>query len=288
MQNLVNSYKENAGLIEPFITSSLKQLDRNVDIHDLSDKLYKAFPSLELVYTADIACVQNSKNIYRDREDEMASGQSRKYLIVDDQAEIYFHEPYISTATGNLCMTVVNRIDGGYLFLDLRVRSLLERFDLIQSQSGVNLLNKIAYAFIGGGLLFFGLFLVGYGFYDFLGYFIQDHGLSLETVFKPIIALTLGLAVYDLGKTILDEEVLPNTHHKSEGFNAKTLLKFSVSIIIALLIESLLVVFKISLVEYKDLPYAAMLIAAVSLLILVFAIFIYLNQKGHPKASEEG
>ena len=143
----------------------------------------------------------------------------------------------------------------------------------------MNLVNKIAYASIGGGLLFFGIFLVLYGFYDFGSYFIGYKTLSLETVFKPIIALTLGLAVYDLGKTILDEEVLPNTHHKREGFNAKTLLKFSVSIIIALLIEALLVVFKISLNDYKDLGYAAMLIVSVSTLILVFGVFIYLTKK---------
>ncbi len=286
MQNLVNSYNENAGLIEPFIISSLKQLDRNMDVEVLSQRLYGAFPSLELVYMADPQYIQSSKNIYRDRMDESGAGQSREYLVTDSGSEIFFHKPYISTATGHLCITVVRKMDAGYLFLDFSVRSLLERFDLIQTQSGVNFLHKLAYAFIGGGLLFFGLFLVGYGFYDFVSYFIYDHGLSLETVFKPIIALTLGLAVYDLGKTILDEEVLPHTQHKSEGFNAKTLLKFSVSIIIALLIESLLVVFKISLVEYKDLPYAAMLIGAVALLILVFAIFIYLNQKGHDKVSD--
>ena len=99
------------------------------------------------------------------------------------------------------------------------------------------------------------------------------------TVFKPIIALTLGLAVYDLGKTIFDQEVLPKTHHKTEGFNVNTLLKFSVSIIIALLIEALLVVFKISLHDYTQLSYAAMLIASVSSLMLVFAIFVYLSKK---------
>ena len=279
MQNLVNIYNQNKDLVIPFIRSSLNQLDLGLGLDAIQERLYKTFPSLELVYTADEDCIQNSKNIFRNKKEDVGANQSRKYLLNEQDEEFYVNEPYISVATHHLCITVVYKTESGYLFLDFRVRYLLERFDLIETKTGMNFVNKIAYACIGGGLLFFGIFLVLYGFYDFASYFFGYKILSLETVFKPIIALTLGLAVYDLGKTILDQEVLPNTHHKREGFNAKTLLKFSVSIIIALLIESLLVVFKISLINYTDLSYAAMLIASVSMLILVFAIFIYLTKK---------
>jgi len=279
MQNLVKTYNHNKNLIEQFLLSSLKQTNLNLKMDELVVNLYKIFPSLELVYTSDEDYIQNSNNIYRDKKEELSQAYNRKYLVKQVHDEYSFHMPYLSTATDHLCITVVCKTDEGYLFLDFRVRSLLERFDLIQTKKGMNLVNKIAYAGIGGGLLFFSLFLILYGFYDFTGYLFGAKEMSLETVFKPIIALTLGLAVYDLGKTILDEEVLPKTHNKSEGFNAKTLLKFSVSIIIALLIESLLVVFKISLIDYKDLIYGATLIGAVSFLILVFAVFIYLTKK---------
>lgn len=279
MQNLVNIYNKNKKLVIPFIRSSLNQLDLDLDLEQIQERLFKTFPSLELVYTANEEYLQDSKNFYRDKKEDIGKNQSRRYLLKDSEVEFYINEPYISVATHHLCITVVYKTDSGYLYLDFRVRYLLERFDLIETKTGMNLVNKIAYAGIGGGLLFFGIFLVLYGFYDFGSYFIGYKTLSLETVFKPIIALTLGLAVYDLGKTILDEEVLPNTHHKREGFNAKTLLKFSVSIIIALLIEALLVVFKISLNDYKDLGYAAMLIVSVSTLILVFGVFIYLTKK---------
>ncbi len=279
MQNLVQIYNHNKELIQDFLLSSLKQTNLDYAEEELVENLFLAFPSLELIYTSDEGYIQHSDNYYRDKRVTLPRAYDRKYLVSTLHYTFYLHEPYLSTATGNLCVTVVCKTETGYLFLDFKVRSLLERFDLIQTQKGMNLVNKFAYACIGGGLLFFSIFLVLYGFFDFGGYIFGDKILSLETVFKPIIALTLGLAVYDLGKTVLDEEVLPSTHHKSEGFNAKTLLKFSVSIIIALLIESLLVVFKISLVDYKDLPHAALLIGAVSLLIFVFAIFIYLIRK---------
>lgn len=281
MQNLVRSYAANAPLIEKFIITSLGRVSLKTFNVQLAERLYKTFPSLELIYQCDEGFVQNSPNIYIDREEAHHAGADRAYLVDENSLEKGYQvsEPYISTATGHLCITVIYAVPEGYLFLDFRVRSLLERFDLIEKNDVFKRINRSSYAVIGGGLLFFGVFVVLYGFYTFAGYLVGAEPLSMDTVFKPIIALTLGLAVYDLGKTIFEQEVLPRTQHVSDAFNAKTLLNFSVSIIIALLIEALLVVFKIALHDYKDLPYASTLIAALSFLLLVFAVFIYLVRK---------
>ncbi|MCL4432589.1 MAG: hypothetical protein M1300_09740 [Epsilonproteobacteria bacterium] len=281
MQDLVRSYAANAPLIQNFILSTLGNVNLKILNVQLIERLYKTFPSLELLYKTDEGFVQNSPNIYLNREENNHIGVDRAYLIneVQIQKGHYISDPYISTATGFLCITVVYAVGDGYLFLDFRLRKLLERFDLIEKNDVFKFLNRTSYAIIGGGLLFFGVFVVLYGFYTFAGYLFGSAELSIDAVFKPIIALTLGLAVYDLGKTIVEQEVLPKTQHVSDVFNPKTLLNFSVSIIIALLIEALLVVFKISLHDYKDLPYASTLVAALSFLLLVFAIFVYIIRK---------
>lgn len=281
MQDLVRSYAANAGLIQNFILSTLGNVNLKILNVQLIERLYKTFPSLELLYKSDEGFVQNSPNIYVNREEHKHIGIDRAYLINEVQLQkgYYISNPYISTATGFLCITVVYAVGDGYLFLDFRLRKLLERFDLIEKNNLFKLLNRTSYAIIGGGLLFFGIFVVLYGFYTFAGYVFGSEALSIDAVFKPIIALTLGLAVYDLGKTIVEQEVLPRTQHVSDVFNPKTLLNFSVSIIIALLIEALLVVFKISLHNYKDLPYASTLVAALSFLLLVFAVFVYIIRK---------
>jgi len=281
MQDLVRSYAANAELIQKFILSTLGNVSLKTLNVQLIERLYKTFPSLELLYMSDEGFIQNSPNIYANREEHHHIGADRSYLIneVEIQKGHYISEPYISTATGFLCITVVYAVGDGYLFLDFRLRKLLERFDLIEKNDVFKLLNRTSYSLIGGGLLFFGVFVVLYGFYTFGGYLIGVEPLSIDAVFKPIIALTLGLAVYDLGKTIFEQEVLPRTQHVSDVFNPKTLLNFSVSIIIALLIEALLVVFKISIHNYKDLPYASTLIAALAFLLLVFAVFVYIIRK---------
>jgi uncharacterized Tic20 family protein len=282
VQNLVTVYDRNIELIQKFVASSLQVIDFDHIDETVIKKLFTMFPSLELLYQCDENLVQSSPNIYREKEDALQAGVNRHYLLenhVMDTRGIYFLPPYFSTATGRLCVTVVFKTKQGYIFLDFVLRTLLERFDLIEARSGFKLLSRYAYALIGGGLLFFGVFVVLYGFYTFGTYLFGSAELSLDIVFKPVIALTLGLAVFDLGKTIYEQEVLPRTQHVHDSFNAKTLLNFSVSIIIALLIEALLVVFKISISDYRDLPYAATLIGALAALLFVFSIFIYLVKK---------
>lgn len=281
MQNLVSIYERNAPLIERFIISSIRKIGLISLDETTNQRLFAIFPNLELLYECDEGFAQVSPNYMPGETDRSVIGADRSYLVNEAALEggYYFHGPYISTATGQMCVTVVHATKTGYIFLDFKLRGLLERFDLIENRSGFRRLSRYAYALIGGGLLFFGIFVVFYGLYTFGAYFFGAETLSLDVVFKPVIALTLGLAVFDLGKTIYEQEVLPKTQHVQDSFNAKTLLNFSVSIIIALLIEALLVVFKISISDYRDLPYAATLIGSLSALLLVFAIFVYLVRK---------
>ena len=59
----------------------------------------------------------------------------------------------------------------------------------------------------------------------------------------------------------------------------KLLIKFSITIIIALLIESLMVVFKIAIDDYSKMIHAFYLISGVSILTLMLGLFIYLTKK---------
>lgn len=276
MQNLVQLYEKNNSLIEKFIISTLKQVNLHHADSDAFRKLRLSFPSLELMYECDEKLIQVSPNIGEKLEDEDQIGKNRAYLCDVDkvQGSSYISEPYISSATGYLCITVITKHQGGYLFYDFKVRTLLERFHMIEANTNFRRLSRFSYSLIGGGLLVFGLFVAMYGLGSFVYELFSDAVMSLELVFKPVIALTLGLAVFDLGKTIFEQEVLPRTQNISEVFNPKSLITFMSSIVIALLIEALLIVFKISINDYHDLPYAAILIAAIAFLLYVFSRFV--------------
>jgi len=276
MQHLVKLYEQNRPLIERFIASTLKRAQLKTVTNSSYALLKESFPSLELIYACDKEMNQVSANLGDKIEDETRIGENRSYLLDPEKfdGEFFVTEPYISSVSGTLCITVVFRYGENFLFLDFRLRTLLERFHLIEGNSAFRVLSRFSYGLIGGGLLLFGLFVVFYGISSFLSYLFSDAKMDLEIVFKPVIALTLGLAVFDLGKTIYEQEVLPRTQNISEVFNPKSLVTFMVSIIIALLIEALLIVFKISINDYKDLHYAASLILALSALLYVFSKFI--------------
>lgn len=279
MQNLVKLYDQNSTLIEKFILSTLKQLNCQEATLEAFNRLHLTFPSLELMYECDEHLVQVSPNIGKKLEAREEIGKDRNYLCDINLVEKgnYISEPYISSATGYLCITVITKHSGGYLFYDFRIRTLLERFHMIEANTKFRRLSRFSYAIIGGGLLSFGLFVALYGLGSFVFSLFTENKMTLEVVFKPVIALTLGLAVFDLGKTIYEQEVLPRTQNISDVFNPKSLITFMSSIVIALLIEALLIVFKISIQNYHDLPYAAILIVAIALLLYVFSRFVVLK-----------
>ena len=281
MQNLVHIYEQNSPLINKFIISTLHRLHfKDVSLSSY-DKLHETLPSLELMYTCDEDLIQTSANISDGLEEPEHIGKDRNYLVesCDFKTRFCISEPYISGASGNLCITVIYKNDDGYIFLDFRLRTLLERFHMIEANTRFRQLSRFSYSLIGGGLLMFGLFVALYGLGSFGFYLFSDEKMNLEVVFKPVIALTLGLAVFDLGKTIYEQEVLPKTQNISDSFNPKSLTTFIASIVIALLIEALLIVFKIAINDYHDLPYAAILIVAIALLLYVFGRFVPARQE---------
>jgi hypothetical protein len=286
MQHLVNIYEENQVQIERFITSSLIRLETERQNLDDIKKMFKLFPSLELFYITDDKFTQVSPNYKRNNDiDEVHRGVKREYLVYNRNGKkrelkrIDFKEPYLSTTTGSLCITAIKNTGTGYIFLDFEVEKLLNRFNLIETNKLVEKMNHYFYTSISLALILLGIFLSIFGLYEFGELVIFGDKIKLEAFFKPVIALTLGLAIFDLGKTVLEQEVLNDNPISTETFKPKTLLNFSVSIIIALMIEALLVVFKISLNDHKDLIHAGYLIGATSFLLLVFSVFIYLHNK---------
>ncbi len=283
MAEFMETYRNNIDDIENFLietiknTGSLKQKE-----HTEFEKLFQVFPSLELVYICDQESLkQISANIYRAKTTQTQVGNSRKYLlnkVVFNKDGISISQPYISSATGDTCITVAKKENDKIYFLDFNVTALLQRLGLIEIHKEFNLVSKSFYFITANMMMLLALFTVGYSFFEFTNALFFKTGLSIESIFKPVIALTLGLAIFDLAKTILEQEVVFKSYSKNSKSEYKVLIKFSITIIIALLIESLMVVFKIAIDNYEQMIHAVYLIGGVSLLIVALGIFIYFTK----------
>nr|MDA3907762.1 hypothetical protein [Sulfurimonas sp.] len=164
-------------------------------------------------------------------------------------------------------------------FLDFNISALLQRLSLIEVHKGFNFVSKSFYFLTANIMMVLALFTIGYSVYEFISSLLFKDGLSIEAIFKPVIALTLGLAIFDLAKTVLAQEVVFKSYSKNSNEEYRVLTKFSITIIIALLIESLMVVFKIAIDDYSHMIHAFYLIGGVSILIVALGLFIYFTKK---------
>jgi len=241
MQEFMQAYKDNTEDIEKFLIETIKNTG-DLATHTTTDfiELYKIFPSLELVYICDKDdFIQSSPNIYRDKATPTQIGSSRKYLLsklkLDDKG-VSVSAPYISSATGRTCVTVAKEESGKVFLLDFELRVLLQRLGLVNVHKQFNLMSKSFYFITGNIMMLLALFTVGYALYDFFHSLFIRTDLSIESIFKPVIALTLGLAIFDLAKTVLEQEVVFKSYSKNWRAEYKGLIKFSITIIIALLV----------------------------------------------------
>ena len=283
MKEFIEVYQENHDKIEMFIEDTLeKHYSLKSQLDEKFRKLFKSFPSLELIYLIDCTTKsQISSNIYRNRIDKSQESKKRDYLI--DKLNIKdngfaFTKPYQSFTTGTTCITVSKKEENEIVFLDFDLEVLLERLGLIDKNKFFSQLTKLFYMIAGYFMMFLSLVAIIYAGVDFVSNLLNSK-LSVDTIFKPIIATTLGLAIFDLAKTILEQEVYYKSYVKDSKIEIKTLTKFLVTILIALSIETLMVVFKIAIENYDKLINALYLMVGTSLFIVSLSLMIYITKK---------
>ncbi|KLE10191.1 hypothetical protein [Aliarcobacter butzleri] len=284
MKEFFETYNQHQEDIEYFLQESLKNIG-GLSNHKKNDfkQLYKIFPSLELVYIIDKHTkIQTSNNFYRYKIDENAKNKDRSHLISKlhfTDSNIAFSKPYISSATRSTCVTVTIKEENEIFFLDFRIDILLQKLNLIELNKPFHSITKGFYIIAGFSMIVLSILTIFFSLYDFMLYIFSNHDLSLEMIFKPIISLTLSIAIFDLAKTILEQEVFFKSYSKNSRVETKILTKFLTTIIIALSIEALIVVFKIAINDYVQMVNAFYLIAGIALILVSLTIFIYFSQK---------
>ncbi len=133
---------------------------------------------------------------------------------------------------------------------------------------------KYSYAGFSMALIGVALLLFFKGIESFFTHEITPMHFDIKYVFEATILLTLALAIFDLAKTLIEEEVLGR--HKEHNISGphKTMVRFLGSIIIALSIEALMLVFKFAITEPDKLMYAMFIVGGVSMLLLSLAVYI--------------
>lgn len=271
-------------LLDSIVTALMprKLQTDETQLHKTVERLHKSYPFVELLYCLDETGLQTTvsaaaPDIDDSKRSEPGMGSDRSnraYYTKAVQTEKIstVTSPYLSNATHQLAISAVQRYTTadskvGFLVINFNLEKLITFLNGDELRRRVHPFFQAVYAVIGimlvmvAGLL---LYYAGKTMFNVL----EEHISATTQIFEVVILITLGLAIFDLGKTIIEEEVLLHKDIHHEGSMRRTISRFMSAIVIAVSIESLLLMFKSLLGDASHLNSAVlMLIAAVSLLV---------------------
>ncbi len=277
------------GVVDALASPSLLQLDRTAQKEKLAC-LISRHPFLDLCYLLDAGGRQMGNNVAASRRRGVHDGdgvdRSHRpyYRLAQNALAPVLTEPYLSSANGHICVTAAAPIrdDKGRLLgmlvadseLD-RALALLEEDDI---RRGFEPYFKAFYTLFSIGLLAVSMAL-GLHALAALRQVWSNVGApgNFAAPFQATILFTLALAVFDLAKTIFEEEVLLRKDIRRHSTTRRTLTRFIAAILIAVSIEGLMLVFKFALDAPQNLWLAVLLLVAAAFLLVALGLYVYLG-----------
>ena len=236
------------------------------------------------VYLLDSKGVQISptfqEHTQRDEDAGRILADRAYYYRAVKEGRCTITDPYPSLLTGDLCVTASQPIydENG----NLKYIACLDMpFDEVLKISRLNTFDtffykffRYSYALFAFALIAISLLLFVNGVQSFFVYEITTANFDAKNVFEATILLTLSLAIFDLSKTIIEEEIMGRERDHNISGPHKTMVRFLGSIIIALSIEALMLVFKFAITDPEKLVYAMYIIGGVAMLLIGLAVYI--------------
>lgn len=254
-------------------------------LETLNDSVTKA----ETVYALDGNGIQIVDNVSRNKKlrdigkDEDRSDRAYFYKTIKEHRCV-MTEPYPSYVSNTMIVTASFPIYDEndtlicIICVDISLANILRMVHPSSVDSISGQLSKVAYTAFSVALAAVSLLLFVKGVTSFMHFGLDFGSIDINQMFEATILLTLSLAIFDLVKAIFEEEVLGKEKKHGAGDGHQTMIRFLGSIIIALSIEALMLVFKSALTDPAKLQYAVYLLGGVSFLLISLSIYIKFNQ----------
>ncbi len=133
-------------------------------------------------------------------------------------------------------------------------------------------MGRTVYGIISISLSFIGLTMVGVALWN-IWISIYEKTLLVKALLDAIGLIVIGMAVFDVSKFLLEEEVFSDTTTKSATKQRETLLKFLVIIAIAVSLEALVFIFDAGKKDITMLIYPTFLL--ISSVLIVIGLGVY-------------
>jgi len=249
------------------------------------EPLHESIPNAEAIYALDGKGIQITENISNDKKLRgIGKGEDRSdrayYYRTQREHRCTLTEPYPSNISNTMVVTasfpIVDEKDNliSIICVDISLANILRMVHPSSIDSYSGKLSKVAYTAFSLALSGVSLLLFVKGVTAFLHFGVDFSAIDINEMFKATILLTLSLAIFDLVKAIFEEEVLGKEKKGGTSEGHQTMIRFLGSIIIALSIEALMLVFKFALTDPAKLEYAVYLITGVALLLVSLSVYV--------------
>jgi hypothetical protein len=251
------------------------------------DKIAHEVDSFEALYVLDTKGDQIIDNISKNPKFVSGKGINRSnkayYYRTVKEKRCVLTDPYPSSLTNDLSVTAGFPLydDKGELCyvicIDISLYDILKISNTSRLDNFFGYFSKVIYTLFAIALFLVSSVVFFNGIENFLSSGFNLAAINIEEMFKATILLTLSLAIFDLVKTIFEEEVLGHSKKVKNGGVHKTMVRFLGSIVIALAIEALMLVFKFAAKEETaNIIYAVYLLGGVTLLLIGLSLYLYL------------
>ncbi|ARW15587.1 hypothetical protein KOEU_11670 [Komagataeibacter europaeus] len=134
-------------------------------------------------------------------------------------------------------------------------------------------LSRFAFACASVMLMLLALLLLTFGMIDLLSALGHSWHAGRNAILQAISYVVIAVAVFDVAKYFVEEEVIQTSGKKSLGEARASLTKFITTIIIAVFIEGLVGVFETNTSEPSDILYPASLLVVATLIVVSLGVF---------------
>jgi len=298
--NTIERYHEQEKAIRELINSIItgiaepRLMTDQGALHKAMEDLSRLYPFLDMLYVVDEQGVQCSEfKVGENRQVspkwDQGKGRDRSqrpyFQLVRDQTAVVLTDPYLSAANRSLCISAAMPVDNegriGYLVMDVDLERMISfiQGDTLRRRFEPGF--RLIYTLFAAALLAVAAVLFYSGLAELIHTLALPSG-SDELRIKPfevIVVLTLALAIFDLAKTVFEEEVLMEKDLHRHSTVRRTMTRFVAAILVALLIEGLLMMFKTAMSYTEQTLLAPWMILASAGLLVALAIYVYLGAK---------
>ncbi|MFI9655170.1 PDC sensor domain-containing protein [Guyparkeria sp. GHLCS8-2] len=281
-------------LIESIITGigEPRLLTDQVALHSVTEKLIDLYPFVDLVYLLDEDGVQVAEygadeTGYVNRAMGRGKGADRSqrpyFKFFQEGEYVHLTEPYLSSASRDLCISATLQIEHqgrvGYLVIDVDLEAMISFLLGDTLRRRIEPFFRALYGLFAAAMLM----VAGVLFYSSMSelvHALMEPGWAAELRLKPfevIVVLTLAMAIFDLAKTVFEEEVLMEKDVHRHSTVRRTMTRFVAAILVAILIEGLLTMFKVSMGYSDQGTVATLMIFAAAALLVALGLYVYLG-----------